>query len=398
MTGVSTLGQLLRQIDGISKQQATFATLSEQLATGKKTQKFSGLNTDALTSVRAHTELSSIDVYINNIIRANTTIALSLGTVEEFQAQTGEFANTLTNFVQQGSHQTGDDIYYDDPATPDIVESIIVGNTSANLDPEIQSVVNHANNLFDFLGELLNTKQADQFIFAGADGLTQPFTDNGTLDSALNTLIQQWKDGTITTDEFIADITDRDAFSGNPDALTDTVVGYSSSLSSDNAGRVFVRADENSEFEYTTLANEDSFRNLIVALAVIKNENLTPITDVYTNGVYTGTPDVQGAPGANSSEQEDNFYQLFNELVGVAVDSIDGIDTIRFRSETVRVQLNETQLAHTDQKNLLQNTISQIEEVDVNDVAVRLSVLQTQLEASYRVTAISQQLSLVNFI
>jgi len=345
MTGVSTLAQILRQIDSINTQQSAFSTLSEQLSTGKKTQKFSGLGTDALTSVRAHADLSSLDIYINNITRADTTIELSLNVIEE-----------------------------------------------------IQSVVNHATNLFGFLGELLNEKRGDSYMFAGADSLTEPFKDNGTLDSALNTLIQQWKDGAITTDEFIADINDRTAFSGNPDALTDSVIGYSSSLSSDNAGRVFVRADENSEFEYTTLANEDGFRNLMVALAVIKNENLTPITDVYTNGVYTGTPDVQGAPGANADEQKNNFYTLFNELVGIVQTSIDDLDTVRFRSETVRVQLNETQLSHVDQQNLLANTISQIEDVDTSQVAVELSVLQTQLEASYSVTSISQQLSLVNFL
>ena len=57
MTGVSTLGQALRQIDNISAQQKLFSQLSTQMATGKKTQSYAGLNTDALTSLRSRTQL-----------------------------------------------------------------------------------------------------------------------------------------------------------------------------------------------------------------------------------------------------------------------------------------------------------------------------------------------------
>lgn len=397
MTGVSTLAQALRQIENIGSQQKAFGELSEQLASGKRTQKFSGLGTDALTSVRSRTELTSIDIYMTNITRADTTIGLVTTAIEEYQAQAREFNSTLVNFVQEGSHQLGDKIFYDDPATP-AVETIEVGNTSSNLDADLQAVIDHATNLSSYMRDLLNTKEGDNFIFAGADTLTQPINETGTLDAAISTLITEWKNGTITTDELIADIEDRSAFSGNPNAITDSVIGYSATLSTDNAGRVFVRADERSEFDYTVHANEDSLRNMVVALSVLKNENLYPIVDVYEDGVYPGTPDAQGAPGATAEEQEDNFYQLFNRLTQIVNESIDEIDQVRFRVENVRVQMHETRESHQDQKNLLQNTVSNIEDIDVNEVGLKISILQTQLQASYSATAISQQLSLVNFL
>lgn len=397
MTGVSTLAQALRQIENIGNQQRVFNELSEQLASGKRTQKFSGLGTDALTSLRSRTSLTSIDIYMTNIDRADTTIGLALTAVEEYQEQAREFNDTLINFVQEGSHQIGSKILYDDPATPE-VEVIHVGNTSEKLDADLQAVKDHATNLSRYLKELLNTKDGDNFVFSGADSLQQPITDNGTLDAAVNTLITEWKNGTITTDELLADIEDTSAFNGNPNALTDTIVGYSASLSSDSAGKVFVRADERSEFDYTILANDESFRNMIVALSVLKNDNLYPIVDVYEDGNYPGVPDAQGAPGATAEEQQDNFYQLFNRLTQIVNESIDEIDQTRFRVENVRVQMNETRLSHQDEKNLLQNTVSDIEDVDMNEVALKVSILQTQLEASYSATAISQQLSLVNFL
>ncbi len=397
MAGVSTLGQSLRQIESLNLQNTLFSELSMQLASGKKTQSYAGLNTDALISVRSRTELSSISVYINNITRSDTTLALSTSAMAEFQEQSRNFSGTLLGLVQQGSHQMGDDVLYDDPATTEI-EEIVMGNTSSKVDADLQAVADHAGNLFNLLGELINSKEGDRYLFAGADISQRPFTDTGTLDATLNTLITSWKNGTITTDELIADIKDGTALNGNPDAITDTAIGFSSSLSNGGAGDVFVRASESSEFKYTTLANDDSLRNMMVALAVMKNENLLPVVDVYESGTYPATPDVKGAPGATAKEQKDNFYQLYNAMSQMVSQSIDGVDQIRFKLENVRVQASDTKKALTDQQMLLQNTVSRVEDIDVNEVAVKLTTLQTQLEASYRVTAITQNLSLVKFL
>ncbi|MBI1301404.1 MAG: hypothetical protein GC137_07070 [Alphaproteobacteria bacterium] len=397
MTGISTLGQALRQIENLGSQQIQFATLSEQLATGKKTQFYSGLSTDALTSVRSRVDVSALSIFLNNIQRAETTIGLSLNAIEEFQAQTEQFANALTGFVQEGDHQTGDPVFFDDPGTT-AVESTIVGNTSANFDPDLGAIFSQAENLFNFLGDLLNAQEGDRFLFAGADISQRPFKDNGTLDSSLNTLITNWKNGTITTDDLVSDLFDGTALNGNPDAITDSAIGYSAPLSNGTAGKVFIRADEDGEFNNTNLANETALRNIMVALAVFKNENLPPIVDVYEDGVYPGIPDAQGAPGTTAAEQQASFFALFNAISTVVLQSIDDIDQIRFRNETVRVQINETKKSHTDQINFLKTTVSSVEDVDANEVAVQISVARTQLEASYRVTALVQDLTLVNFL
>ncbi|MGH1378534.1 MAG: flagellin [Alphaproteobacteria bacterium] len=397
MSGVSTLGQALRQIEHLNSQQVLFSDLSSQLSTGKKTQFYSGLGTDALTSVRSRTEISSIDVYIGNIARADTTLSLTLTAVSEFQAQSEKFSSTLVGLVKEGSHQVGQEVRYDDPATIN-VEDTIVGNTSAKVDADMQAVFDHAENLYGFLGELLNTKEGDRYLLAGADSSQQPFSDTGTLDASINTLLDDWKNGAITTDELIADLTDGTALNGNPDAITDSAIGFSDSLSNGTAGNVFVRADESSELKYTTLANEDSFRNVMVALAVLKNENLPPVVDVYENGTYPGVADAQGAPGATAEEQQENFYKLFNAMNQVVSESIDEVDQVRFRMETVRAQMDETKTSHVNQKNLLLDTVSSVEDVDTNEVSVRITTLKTQLEASYSVTSLLQGLSLAKYI
>lgn len=397
MAGVSTLGQALRQIENIKTQSKQFSLLSTQMASGKKTQEFSGLGTDVLASLRSRTTFQALEVYTNNMVKADIRINIMLKSIEEYQAQSGNIANTLTGFVQQGPHQKGDAIYYDDPLTPEI-ETTIVGYTSSEPDNDLKSVQDHAKNLFPFLIDLLNAKEGDRYVMAGSDSFTKPITDNGTLDAAMSTLITEWKNGNISNEDLIADLTGRTSLSGNPNAINDSVIGYSSSLSSGNTGDIYVRASETSEFKYTALANEDPFRNILVALSFLKNENLPPIVDTYESGTYPGVPDAQGAPGNDASEMQDNFYQVFNEVVKMVVESIDAVDQVRFRMETVRVQMNETKQAHQSEKTLMLNTIADVEDVDTNEVAVRIKVLETQLEASYRVTALASQLTLANFL
>jgi len=397
MTGVSTLGQALRQIENIKLQQGSFDNLSFQLTTGKKTRSFTGLGTQTLTSTRSRATLASLKIFTNNIDKADTRLQLMLNSVQEFQAQTGNLSGALVNFIQEGTHQKGTQVLYDDPATT-AIEQTVVGMTSEKVDNDLQSVTDISENLYDFLVGLLNTKDGDRYIFGGAETLTQPLNDSGTLDSAMNTLITNWKNGTITTDELIADLTDSTALSGNADAITDTIIGYSPSLSSGNAGKVFVRVDENAELDFTTLANDPSFRDIIVALSFLKNDNLPPIADVYENGVYPATPDKQGAPGTTVDEMKTNFYKVFNRVVQMVNGAIDNIDSTRFRLEGVRAQMQETAQEHENEKTLMLNVISDVEDVDVNEVAVRINKLQVQLEASYRVTALAGELSLVNFI
>jgi flagellar hook-associated protein 3 FlgL len=320
-----------------------------------------------------------------------------LTSVEEFQAQSREFSKTQTTMVIQGPHQQGEEVYYDDPLTS-VVETTIVGRTSALPDNDLKSVMDHASNLYNFLVDLVNTQDGDRYVLAGADSLVKPVNDQGTLDAAITSLISDWKAGTITTDDLIQDLKDRTSTGGNADALTDTIVGFSPSLTSGNSGDVFIRVSEETEFKYTALANESGFRDVLVALAFLKNEDLGPIEDVYPDGVYPGVPTEIGAPGANSAEKQDNFYRVYKELTTMVSQAIDQIDEIRFRLETVRAQMDQTQKSHQNQKTLLLNTITGVEDVDTNEVAVKLTTLKTQLEASYQVTALTAGLSLINFI
>ena len=396
-TGIATLAQALEQIEQIKTQQSRLNELGTQLATGKKAQRFSGLEVDVVTSKRARADFAALKTYRNNIQHAEIRLNRNLVTIEEFQQQARNLADAIVEFSQQSAHQKGEEVLYDDPLTPEI-EQTLVGYTSSEPDVDLQTLIDLANIVFDLAGELLNAKDGDRFVFAGAESLVKPFENDGRLDSAISGLVTRWKNGTITTSSLIADINDRTAFAGNPDALSDSLVGFSAPLSSRSTQNVFVRIDDTKEVDVTTLANDSGFRDIIVAAAFLRNGDLPPIADTYENGVYPGIPDVQGAPGNTVEEQKANFFALLNNFAEKVTSAIDDLDALRFKLENVRIQLNESDEQHRNDQAFLENVIADVEDVDVNEVAVVINRLQINLAASYSATATLQRLSILNFL
>lgn len=396
MTGISTLGQILTQIERTKDQQSLLDTLSTQLATGRKTQRFTGLGDDILTSQSARASANSLEKYITNIQNADRRIDLMLVAIEEFQKHTESLLNFMVGFSQDSPHQEGEVVRFDDPGTPNIVETTPLGMTSAEPDVDLQNIIEFSEDIFEFYSDLLNQRDGNRFLLAGAETTTQPLGDTATMDAALSSLLTDWKGGTITTTDFIADLQDRTTANGNNDAMTDAIVGYAAGISGGNVKDVSVRTDENTELNYTVLANEQAFRDVLVVTSFLKNENMPPIADQVDPNTFAVI--TEGAPGADMDEMKDNFYQVFRELTRMVDRAVDEIDQIRFRLENSRARIEEVKIAHQEEQNLLLKTIDDIESVDQNEVAVLINAVAIQLDASFRVTARTQELSLVNFL
>jgi flagellar hook-associated protein 3 FlgL len=403
MVSVSTYGNMLEQMDRLKNMQGNFSLLSYQLSTQKKTDKFSGLGSDVLVSKRARASVKSLDVYQNNIKLADNRIQQSLTSLNEFKKQAQNLKAFFISFSMESPHQDGDFIRQDDPGTPLETEITPIGLSSGNMDTDFKTMVNFAENMYGFLVDLVNRQDGDRYLFAGADNTTKPFDDNGLLQTQMNTAITNWKNegspGNISTAQFIADLTDRNASAGNPDAFTDTIVGYSSSLASGNAGKVNARINDVTEVDYTSLANSQGIRDIMVAVSFLKSENLGPIADVYAEPYTFGdAPVEEGAPGATLEEQLENFNAVFQQVSSMITKGIKEIEQEIVHLETSRIRLNEAAKVNAEQINVATSIIGDVEDVDINEVAVKITALQTSIEASYRVTAMMQQMSLVNFI
>lgn len=357
MTNISTLGQALDQMERLKTIQSNLSDLQFQISTGHKTNLFKGLGSQAIGSERARADFKMIDTYMNNIQTAKTRI--------------GIMNNAMGQFKSQAQNVMG-----------------LVNIQPTEGDADLPTLGTMAGKVSAFLTELTNQQDGDRYLFGGANTLNQPVTDNGTMDTYMQSKLNDWINGTIDTDTFIQSYRSRSQ-------LTDATIGYSPQLASGNTKAVTVKADENLEVDYTVMANNDAMRDVMVAVNMFKN--LSHAIDKVSSdpGDPIGT---KTAPGATSQDQSTNFYKVYNDIASMLQSGLSKMDQKTADLAQAQVQIGQVNDNHTVEKNTLQTTIGDIENADINEAAVKIQALQIQLEASYRVTASVGSLSLVNFL
>lgn len=357
MTFVSTLGQSLDQIERIKITQLQLATFQNQIATGKKTQLFKGLGTDVIASERAREGLTKVTNYINNINVADRRIKMMVAALNEFKNQAEAVLNSIEIQTQQGEIEMG-------------------------------AIGDLARNTMSFMRDLLNEQDGDRYLFGGSETTSPPLSNSGSLDTYVLTQLGDWVNATIDTDQLIASYRDRSA-------LNDTVAGYSAPLSTGTAKNVYVRVEDYTEINYTVFANTDGLRDIVAGVAMLSQ------IDQVMDEVTLDSDDPAGtvtAPGATQQEQNENFYKMFNDIGAMMNRALDKIDQELYQLSQSQAQIDKIKSGHMLDQNILQDTISSVEDADMNEVAVKLNALQIQLEASFRVTASISSLTLVNYI
>ncbi len=397
MTFVSTLGRTLDQISRLKGIQSELGDLHVQLASGKVAQRFKGLGKDVIRSERARADFNTLETYVNNIVNADRRIKVMTHTMEECKAQMEKFASAMQIFLEEGSHQDGSPVYYDDPLTPE-VERIPIGMSSADPSIELETLKDLAGNMFEYVVDLINSKDGNRYVLSGAQTLSKPLFDTGLLDTAVSKLIGDWKDGSLDTDGLISAIRTRDS-ADDSNAITDTIVGYSPELADGNIKGTFVRVNEHSELDYTVLANEQPFRDVLVALNFLRSDEFVPVMDHQDpDNPDPANPLAKGAPGSTIQEQKDNFYAVFNNISSMVQTALDKIDTERFKLEQVRANIHEIKDDHVLAKSTLMEEISNVEDADMNEVALQINFMTVRMEASYEVTSTLSKLNLVNYL
>lgn len=374
MTGISNLAQAIDQIARLKTQQNTLDTFSTQIATGKKTQQFSGLGTDIIRSQRARADLNALDQYTTNIKNADRRINLMVGGVQQISAQANTLSAALSTSVQGGDA------------------------------PDFETVQQLAGDVYDFIIDIMNSKDGERYLYAGSDSQIKPIDNKGSYDSYLGEFVPdatditnpplsasgfvgEWGDGTITTEEFIA------AYS----SVNENTLGYSESLVSGSTGDVRVRVDKNSDFDYTLLANNPAMKDLIIAIGVLKNLPAPENAPGALNdpAAFNAAQDIPPFP---SQEKQDNFYAVINDVAKKIVDAVDSLEKEEYRLSLVQAQTQVIKDQYIYQTNALQSVIADAEDIDLTEAVAKLQQVQISLEASYSVTALISELSLVNFL
>jgi len=159
------------------------------------------------------------------------------------------------------------------------------------------------------------------------------------------------------------------------------IVGwYNGAENSDPRRAVMVRADEFTDVPYGVQANENGLALLMRSLAVLSAQS------------YSGTdPNEAG----RLVEIDARVRDLTADSNDLSSSSIEGITLDLGLAQVLMGRAEERQ---DQQKVALETMLGEIENVSIEEVAMRLISLQTRLEASYQAAAIVSRLSLVNYL
>lgn len=374
MSSISTLGQSLDMIARLKQQQTSLGDLQAQISSGKKTQKLSGLGNDILRDVRSRANINSLEVYIDNIKNAERRLKLMQNSVTQIKEQARNISSGIASATQEGEY------------------------------PDLEGLQALAENVYNFILDAMNQKDGDRYLFAGGDVSSVPISDTGLYASYLGEyipdetditnpplvsggLIGQWGDGTITSEQFLESIY----------ATSDTVLGYSDALTTGSTGKTTVRVNDGSEFDYTTLANNKAMRDIVVVLGALKS--LPPVE--HAPGALndpTATTLAEDTAPFPPKEKQENFFKVLNSLAATLNKAIDGMDQQTYKLSQVQAQIDIVKTSHTDQMNAYIDIVTDVENVDITEASAKILQIKTQLEASFQVTALVSQLTLVNYI
>lgn len=389
MTGISSLAQTETQISLIKAGQAGILDLTRQLSTGRKTDRFSGLGDDSLTLQRARVNVRALERYTANITNDDRRLQMTISALEEFAAQAKVVSDAINGFGRQSPHQKGE-IVYDTSVEPPVA----IGMTSGAPDVDMANLTELADSAFRVLESLLNTKDNTRYLLSGDYATTRPYDGSAQLDTRLAVLAGQWRDATLSTADFQASLTTSDP-AEYAQAITDSMAGYAAPLADGSARGVSLHPGPGADLSYEALANDGGLRDIMVAVAYIRGPSFGPVADVLD---ADGNVVQQGAPGLSLDNQKDNFYAVLQTLSVMIEDGVDQVEAEVASLQQKRAQLEDYRVQHAADMDLFLNIIGDIETVDTDDAAVRLSSLQTQLAISYSIVASIQEFSLANYL
>ena len=334
INNVSFLGQSQAQIGRLKDLNVTLADLTRQLTTKKLHEDMSGLGFAAQSVQRYRMDSLRLDTYLDNITHVTNRINQMNQAISSSRGSVQQLIDGITTAVNGGADDTA---------------------TLAAL----------ATNTLAFMQDLVNLNIDGRYLFAGSSTTTQPFADKNLLTTNFQQQVADWLNGTNSTAQLLA----------NVDAFTTTDLGFDPALSA--AGNVAVRVNEHTEIDYTFKADGNGIPDMMKALAFMAN--LT-------------------APGGGDVPTAAELQQVLTHILGIARQGVEDLDAATTALGSRFNLIKSVEEGHTQDKATLAGLISQNEDADTTEVVAKIQSLQTQLQASYQVTSIVSQLSLVNFI
>lgn len=335
--GISFLGTTNTQISRLKQLNTTLIDLQRQLTTQKKFDNISGFGAQAYSIQKLRTDNTQISAFLNNIAEVTTRIELMSSAMQQSSDAGRMVADAVGTFYTHGG---------DDTDTVSLV----------------------ARQQLDLMRDVINQEIDGRYLFSGTATDEKPLSNFTQLNMNMQNLVSDWQSGTLTTAQLIAAV----------DALSDTDLGFNPALSS--AGKVTSQIDKNHHLDYTSIATQNGMRDIVRGLALAAN--LSAIDPALS------------PPGPAQSDMDDLMRYIKN-AVDAATNTTDR-NNVQMGAMLATAEKIEEQ--HQIDTATYDKILIEKENVDPTEVVAKLQTLQTQISASYEVTSMVSQLSLINYL
>ncbi|MFC7051869.1 flagellin [Hansschlegelia quercus] len=186
-------------------------------------------------------------------------------------------------------------------------------------------------------------------------------------------------DGTYATDADRVAALQNATSLDTSDTTDKTVAWYQGDNSSSDARKTAAATiSDGVSVSYGAQANENGLRDVVKSLAVFSSMTFS-------------------SSDTNANERYAALTNRISSNLGSA-ETTKAIQTISADLSTTTTSIKSAGDRATAAKAMAEDTLSDVEDADKTEVAVKLSALQSQLEASYSIVAALKDLSLVNFL
>lgn len=339
----STVGILSQNLSLINNNRVQLDRLNTSLATGERFQALKFYGTDASRIVDFRKDIEARESYLRSIDITESTVS------------------SYDTILEQMVNVTADALAAADP----------LSTQGVNFETDTTVL---ANNFMLEAEANLNIKLGDRFIFGGSNFTTAPVIDLRTLSLyTTNDLTSNGAPDNVieTGDQVPEHVIDQGG--ANTIESYHTAFAGTGTLNTAAYDDIRVTINDNQPVTYNLNATESAFQNVVEGLLRLKSAGQAGLTE----------------------DQRDEF-------LGDARNALDTARTelrqLQSRNGTVLNELQRTREIHQGFITISTTAVEDLTVTDTADVAVRISALQNQLQASFTTIATQSQLSLVNFL
>ena len=268
-------------------------------------------------------------------------------------------------------------------AAQDVLTMAITNTDASSADPKFLQET--ARDAYDTIVSFLNTSYNGKSMFGGVDSDRSPMNSwnqvDGTTGLSPSDVMSGLVGGGLTSGaDAAAKLAEIDAiFNGTPSdpatAYEDTFFNGTPLQSGGTTNpRLNATIDDNLDISYGVQANDPGFRDMMRGLAMLASTDPAEITDADAYESWVGAAAGALGSGVNAVLASEARTGSMQKLVEDANDRLSA------------------------KREVLSLHISSLETVDPYEAATRLTSAQTQLQASYAVTARLSELSFLNFM